>query len=167
MPPPRGEMMSRMDTVWLKSPLLRPQTAPARVSQAAAAARRKAALYDYWLLKHRDEIESHRIAIEREYAEEKRVRKERVQNRRQAQLRTYRSKAAASKASALERHEPYPMNKELQQMRDDVLERQRTRAWSQDIVFLPPTVAKREQSLQKERAEADYIDGINSVLSLK
>ena len=41
-PVARGELMSRMDSCWLKSPLLRPQTAPARVSQAAAAERRKA-----------------------------------------------------------------------------------------------------------------------------
>ena len=159
----RGELMSRMDAVWIKPPLLRPQTAPARQSAAAAAARRKAALYDYWLLKHRDEIEAHSRVVEREcvsaprtlpwclvacpphfpwrlvacpphfprcrvacpphptalgatchrYAEEKRIRKERVTTRRNAQLDMMRTKQQASKLAALERHEPFPMRKEI------------------------------------------------------
>ena len=52
--------MTKMDNIWVKSPLVRPQTAPARISQAQAAQRRKQQIYDYWLLQHRDEIEAHR-----------------------------------------------------------------------------------------------------------
>ena len=55
-----GELMTKMDNIWVKSPLVRPQTAPARISQAQAAQRRKQQIYDYWLLQHRDEIEAHR-----------------------------------------------------------------------------------------------------------
>jgi len=163
----RGKLMSSMDSVWLKSPLIRPQTAPARVSQAASAARRKAAVYDFWLNKHRAEIESHSRAVEMEYLEEKRMRRERVANRRNDLRATLHTKQQASRIGAIERQEPFMMKKEMASHKHALLSRQRTRAWSQDIVFLPPTVAKREQSLQKERAEADYIDGINSVLSLK
>ena len=164
---PRGEMMSRMDSVWIKSPLLRPSTAPARVHAAAAAAKRKAALYDFWLLKHRDEIESHARMVELEYAEEKRVRKERVANRRAIQLEKMRVQRDASKLGALERHEPFPMRKEMLTHRSMFLARQTQRAWSQDIVFLPPTVAAREAKVVRERAAADFHEDVAQVYRLE
>jgi len=163
----RGELMSRMDAVWIKPPLLRPQTAPARQSAAAAAARRKAALYDYWLLKHRDEIEAHSRVVEREYAEEKRIRKERVTTRRNAQLDMMRTKQQASKLAALERHEPFPMRKEIFAHKQNFINRQRERAWGQEIVFLPPAVAAREAAVMRERRAPDYTAGVHAVLDLE
>lgn len=144
---PRGALMSHLDSIWVKSALVRPCTAPARVNQAAAAARRKAEVYDYWLKKHRGEIESHARVVEREYAEEKRIRRERVADRRHTQLEAYRVKAEASRARALERQEPYPIRREMDDHRTSLLSRQRERAWSQDIVFLPHKVAAREKHI--------------------
>ena len=94
-PVERGELMSRMESLCLKSPLIRPQTAPARISLAAASQRRKAAIYDYWLNKHRAEIESHARAVENEYLQEKRMRRDRVNVRRNKQLETLRGKQGA------------------------------------------------------------------------
>jgi hypothetical protein len=166
-PVARGELMSRMDSCWLKSPLLRPQTAPARVSQAAAAERRKAEIYDFWLNKHRAEIESHARVVEKEYADEKRMRRERVQSRRNVMLESMRKQKEASKLSSLERLEPFPLRKAMEQQRTALFSRQRERAWSQDIVFLPPTVAARESSLVKARRSADFYDSVQSVERLQ
>ena len=52
-----------------------------------------------------------------------------------------RSKRAASKVGALERQEPFATTRELQFQKTNVQARQRERAWSQEIVFLPPPVA--------------------------
>jgi len=140
---PRGEMMSRMDACCVKSKLVRPQTAPARQSAAAAAAARKAAQYDFWLSKHREEIESHRIAVEKEYAEDRRIRRERVATRRRTQLDTMHQKQQVSRAGALERHEPFPMRREVVSQRRNFLERTHHRALNADIVFLPRMPAAR------------------------
>ena len=190
--PPRGPI-SRQDAIWVKSPLLRPSTAPARASMAATAEKRRQEVYDYWLMKHRDEIQMHQVrvllrfaplalkpttshlvsacvhqmAVELEYAEDKRIRKERVQNRRDGLRETLHGKQRQSLSGALERGEPFPMRRELAQHRTSFLDRQRTRAWQQDIIFLPPAVQKREQKLQRERAAADYWDGVNEVYSLQ
>lgn len=163
---PRGALMSHLDSIWVKSALVRPCTAPARVNQAAAAARRKAEVYDYWLKKHRGEIESHARVVEREYAEEKRIRRERVADRRQTQLDAYRAKAEASRARALERQEPYPMRRDMNDHRTSLLSRQRERAWSQDIVFLPQKLAARESRIVRERKAADYEAERDAVLRL-
>jgi len=164
---PRGELMSHLEDCWIKSPLVRPQTAPARLSQEAAIARRKAAIYDFWLNKHRGEIESHARVVEQEYEDEKRMRLQRVATRREKQLATMRSKQATSKAEALERLEPFPMRREVSVYRESALSRQRERAWSQDIVFLPPQVARREASLRRERAAPGYLDEVMTVRSLQ
>lgn len=50
--------------------------------------------------------------------------------------------------------------------RSSLEDRQRERAWSQEIVFLPPPVAARDRQLQRERRANDYLDGIASVRSL-
>jgi len=163
----RGDLMSRMDAVWLKSSLLRPQTAPARISQAAAAERRKTAIYDFWLNKHRAEIESHARAVEREYAEEKRMRRERVAARRNTQLETMRAKQQNAHFGAIERQEPHIMHRELRMQRSALLSRQSQRAWSQDVVFLPRAVALREPRLVHERAAPDYSDAVLQVRLLQ
>ena len=163
----RGGLMYRMDTVWLNSSLLRPQTAPSRTPQAAAAARRKADIYDYWLNKHRAEIESHARAVEMEYAEEKRMRRERVAARRNVQLESMRAKQQNSRLGAIERQEPHVMHRELRMQRSALLSRQSERAWSQDVVFLPKAVAAREPKLVYERAAPDYSDAVWQVRSLQ
>jgi len=164
---PRGELMSKLDDCWIKSPLMRPATAPARMSQEQAAARRKAQVYDFWLNKHRGEIESHARVVEKEYEDEKRMRLARRDSRRDKQLETYRAKAAESKASALERLEPFPLRKEVDVYRETSFSRQRERAWTQPIVFLPPSVARREPSLSRERAAPGYLDEVMTVRSLQ
>ena len=82
-------------------------------------------------------------------------------------LETMRQKREASKLGALVRSEPFPTRKEMQSQRSTLHSRQRDRAWSQDIVFLPPTVAARETSLIRERRMADYKDGIEQVRGLQ
>ncbi len=164
---PRGELMSHLESISIKSPLMRPQTAPARMSQEAAAARRKKAIYDFWLHKHRDEIESHARVVEKEYEDEKRMRLHRIASRREKQLSTMREKQATSKQNALERLEPFPMRKEVEVYRESAFSRQRERAWSQDIVFLPPQVARREISLRRERAAPGFLDDVMTVRSLQ
>ena len=99
-PVPRGNMMSKLDDCWVKSALLRPQTAPARVAREAAASRRRAEMYDFWVTKHRGEIESHQLMVQKEYADDKRMRRERIEQRRDALLSTMRSKRAESKVGA-------------------------------------------------------------------
>ena len=51
--------------------------------------------------------------------------------------------------------------------RSSLEDRQRERAWSQEIVFLPPAVAKREEMLVRERQAEDYLDGVAQVHSLQ
>lgn len=69
--------------------------------------------------------------------------------------------------ASLERHEPFPMRKEFEASRSDMFMRQSQRAWSQDIVFLPPTVAARERSVARERSDKDYLEGIAQVYALQ
>jgi hypothetical protein len=163
---PRGEMMSRMDSIHVKSKLLRPQTAPSRLNAEETAARRKQAVYEYWLNQHRAEIDSHARAVAKEYEDDKRIRQQRVQLRRDRLLETMRSKQASSRLAALDRHEPFPIQREVRAYRSTYETRQRERAWSQDIIFLPPAVARRDKQLCKERAAADYLEGVNSVRAL-
>ena len=167
IPVDRGEWFSHMDSCWLKSPLIRPQTAPARALQEAATASRKASVYDFWLTKHRSEIEQHARVVELEYAEERRTRLERVAMRRNSMLETMRAKREDSRLRALTREEPFVKHRELRQRQADMRSRQRERAWSQDIVFLPSAVAARETFLQRERAEPDYADGVHAVQQLQ
>lgn len=164
---PRGELMSKLDDCWCKSALLRPQTAPARLSAEAAAAKRKAAVYDFWLNKHRGEIEDHARVVAKDYEDEKRMRLQRVTTRRDKQLERFRSNQEKAKANALERLEPFPTRKELDVYRENAFIRQRARAWAQDIVFLPPHVAKREVTLRRERAAPSYREDVLSVRSLE
>ena len=74
--------------------------------------------------------------------------------------------AAASKVSALERHEPFATTREMHKQRTALESRQRDRAWSQEIVFLPPRVAARERSLVRERNAPDYRQEVDFVRSL-
>jgi hypothetical protein len=164
---PRGELMSKPESILVKSALVRPQTAPARMSQAAASAQRKAATYDFWLTKHRGEIEEHARVVEKEYEDEKRARLHRRDTRREKQLSAYRSKAATSKQNALERLEPFPMRREVQVYRESAFSRQRERAWAQDIVFLPEKVAAREASLRRDRALPGYLNDVVTVRCLQ
>ena len=94
------------------------------------------------------------------------MRRERVAVRRQGQLEAMRTKQQTSRVGALERHEPFPMRKEMQLHRSNFHERQRERAWSQSIVFLPPPVAARERFLVKERMATDYMEGVQQVQDL-
>ena len=52
------------------------------------------------------------------------------------------------------------------QVRSSFYDRQRERAMSQEIVFLPPPVAARDAKLKRERAERDYLTGVQQVLDL-
>ena len=165
--PVSGPLMARLDQIWVKQPLLRPQSAPARVRNAASAARRKAATYDFWLNKHRAEIEAHTQAVELANMAEKRMRKERAASQRSAQLAFYRGKAAASKAGALERQEPFPNRREHMRNQSAVINMQRTRAWRQELVFLPPSVASREVAVQRDRMQPDFEDGVTQVYALR
>ena len=54
----------------------------------------------------------------------------------------YRTKAAASTADAIERGEPFPNRRHVERNQQAIIARTRQRAWGQDIVFLPPTVAR-------------------------
>ena len=59
------------------------------------------------------------------------------------------------------------MRREVAAHKQNFFHRQRERAWSQEIVFLPPTVAKREPAIVRERKAPDYQDGVNAVLDLQ
>jgi len=165
-PVPRGDMMSRLDACCVKPTLLRPQTAPARLSRDAKAAQRKAETYQYWLDKHRGEIESHATVVQKEYEDEARMRQQRVSARREKQLQRMRIKQAESKANALERLEPFPMRREMDVYTTTAHARQRERAWAQPIVFLPHNVARRDPAVRRERSAPDHRLAIESVLNL-
>ena len=47
------------------------------------------------------------------------------------------------------------------------INRQRERAWGQEIVFLPPAVAAREAAVMRERRAPDYTAGVHAVLDLE
>ena len=130
-------------------------------------ARQKAAMYDHWVLKHREEIDMHRLTVEREYADEKRIRKERVATRRSNMLEVMRQKRDMSHSGALERHEPFPMGRETDRHRMAFIARQRDRAWAQPLVFLPPAVAARDKTLKKERSLPGYFDEVQQVYDLQ
>lgn len=158
--------MYQLDSCWRKSQLVRPQTAPARVHAAASTARRKAANYDYWVSKHRGEVEAHALAVEMQYIEEARMRKQRCSAARNAQLTFYRTKAAAANDRAVERGELFPSRRQMERSRQAVIDRTRERAWGQDIVFLPPAVARREPSVIRGRMSPDYAEGRQAVHAL-
>ena len=102
-----------------------------------------------------------------EYAEEKRMRRERVAARRNVQLESMRAKQQNSRLGAIGRQEPHVMHRELRMQRSALLSRQSERAWSQDVVFLPKAVAAREPKLVYERAAPDYSDAVWQVRSLQ
>ena len=95
------------------------------------------------------------------------MRRERIATRRDMQLDALRAKRDASRVGALERQEPYFMRTATRSHKSALLSRQRERAWSQDIVFLPPPVAARDRSLVRERSAPDYLDGVQQVYDLK
>jgi hypothetical protein len=164
--PVSGPLMAQLDACWRKSPVLRPQTAPARVHAAATAARRKAAVHDYWLQKHREEIEMHAIAVEKQYIDDAKMRRGRRDAARATQLALYRTKATASTANAIERGEPFPNRRHVERNRQDIFTRARQRAWGQEIVFLPPTVARRELSVVRDRTSPDFAESVQAVQGL-
>ena len=164
---PRGTMMSRTETIWQKSPLIRPVTAPARATAAAAAARRNEAVYSFWLKKHRDEILRYERAVESMRADAIRTQKERVDTRRRAMLAQLRTKKALHDREAISRQEPFWIRRQLEAQRATQRDLLTARAWSQEIVFLPPKVAAADAEMQRDRSAPDFNESIRSVQGLR
>ena len=171
--PVSGPLAHRMDRVWVKQPVQRPETAPARAAHDRAVAQAKTDQYRSWVDKHRTTIEAHRLAVEQEIIDDKKVRKERVQSARRVCLDTLHKKKEATRLAALERHDLFESRREAQQNRRAVVERNQQRAWKQDITFLTDAQAAREgggirrDRLQSRTRSDDLQSEIQSVLELQ